>query len=348
MQLPPFRAPRARAAREQGRELTLLLVVGPGSKSASASSSTPTRPSSRPPRRCSRPQSSSTCPSSRPSRTRNVRRLVLPPSLLSYARSGLSLVPPRAGDSTLTLVPVSPPKPNPHVPPTALVALGATVPLPLLDLPSHLRPDWVPLAKTKFSMLVPKVEAQLDEWGTKSVVLFGIEVRSSSASVSFARATRTDSFFNLMRAESCVRASDDARPARARDRRARPGRRRLELQPGRGRHRAQGASSVPPSLPRASHATCGERLHGSLDPDADSARPLPAAHARRRGSRHDVRVHPVPAHRCGSSPTLFFLRTLLPSRPSSPSLAKSAPLRVKPPRRATRPSQPSSRPTSPA
>ncbi|GAA5891917.1 hypothetical protein JCM8208_002935 [Rhodotorula glutinis] len=69
----------------------------------------------------------------------------------------------------------SPPKPNPHVPPTALVALGATVPLPLLDLPSHLRPDWVPLAKTKFSMVVPKIEKQLEEWGTKSVVLFGIE-----------------------------------------------------------------------------------------------------------------------------------------------------------------------------
>ncbi|KPV77980.1 uncharacterized protein RHOBADRAFT_64299 [Rhodotorula graminis WP1] len=54
-------------------------------------------------------------------------------------------------------------------------SLGATVPLPLLDLPSHLRPDWVPLAKTKFSMVVPKIEKQLEEWGTKSVVLFGIE-----------------------------------------------------------------------------------------------------------------------------------------------------------------------------
>merc|ERR1712093_320794 len=54
-------------------------------------------------------------------------------------------------------------------------SLGQTVPLPLLDLPSHLRPDWVPLAKTKFSMMVPQVEQQLDEWGTKSVVLFGIE-----------------------------------------------------------------------------------------------------------------------------------------------------------------------------
>merc|ERR1712093_416099 len=54
-------------------------------------------------------------------------------------------------------------------------SLGQTAPLPLLDLPSHLRPDWVPLAKTKFSMMVPQVEQQLDEWGTKSVVLFGIE-----------------------------------------------------------------------------------------------------------------------------------------------------------------------------
>ncbi|GAA6047550.1 hypothetical protein JCM3770_005803 [Rhodotorula araucariae] len=70
----------------------------------------------------------------------------------------------------------SPPAPNPHAPKTALVALGQTVPLPLLDLPSPaLRPEWVPLAKTKFSMIVPQVEKQLEEWGTKSVVLFGIE-----------------------------------------------------------------------------------------------------------------------------------------------------------------------------
>ncbi|KAK4331921.1 Isochorismatase-like protein [Rhodotorula toruloides] len=69
----------------------------------------------------------------------------------------------------------APPRPNPHAPKTALVALGATVPLPLLDLPSHLRPSWVPLAKTKFSMIVPQVEQQLKEWETKSVVLMGIE-----------------------------------------------------------------------------------------------------------------------------------------------------------------------------
>ncbi|GAA6007510.1 uncharacterized protein JCM10292_003909 [Rhodotorula paludigena] len=70
----------------------------------------------------------------------------------------------------------SPPKPNPHVPPTALVALGATVPLPLMDLPCPaLRPEWVPLAKTKFSMIVPQVEQQLKEWDTKHVVLMGIE-----------------------------------------------------------------------------------------------------------------------------------------------------------------------------
>ncbi|GAA6063819.1 hypothetical protein JCM10212_001650 [Sporobolomyces blumeae] len=59
--------------------------------------------------------------------------------------------------------------------PTALIALGSTVPLPLLDLPRHLHPDWSPLAKTKFSMLVPKIERQLDEWKTRSVVIFGIE-----------------------------------------------------------------------------------------------------------------------------------------------------------------------------
>ncbi|GAA6040965.1 hypothetical protein JCM8097_000515 [Rhodosporidiobolus ruineniae] len=74
----------------------------------------------------------------------------------------------------------SPPKPNPvaNRPEnrTALVALGETVPLPLMDLPCPaLRPPWVPLAKTKFSMIVPEVEKQLEEWGTKSVVLMGIE-----------------------------------------------------------------------------------------------------------------------------------------------------------------------------
>lgn len=56
------------------------------------------------------------------------------------------------------------------------------MPLPLLDLPSHLRPSWVPLAKTKFSMVVPQVEQQLKEWDTKSVVLMGIEVRPRSRS----------------------------------------------------------------------------------------------------------------------------------------------------------------------
>ncbi|GAA5899030.1 hypothetical protein JCM6882_004596 [Rhodosporidiobolus microsporus] len=69
----------------------------------------------------------------------------------------------------------SPPPPNPHAHPHALVALGGTVPLPLMELGEHLRPPWVPLAKTKFSMVVPEVEKQLEDWGTKSVVLMGIE-----------------------------------------------------------------------------------------------------------------------------------------------------------------------------
>ncbi|GAA5846227.1 hypothetical protein JCM3766R1_000757 [Sporobolomyces carnicolor] len=63
----------------------------------------------------------------------------------------------------------------PEPSPTSLIALGSTVPLPLLELPPHLHPDWSPLAKTKFSMMVPQVEKKLDEWDTKSVVLFGIE-----------------------------------------------------------------------------------------------------------------------------------------------------------------------------
>ncbi|GAA5858326.1 hypothetical protein JCM8547_004651 [Rhodosporidiobolus lusitaniae] len=67
-------------------------------------------------------------------------------------------------------------QPNPRVNHTPPVALGATVPLPILDIPSpSLRPPWVPLAKTKFSMVLHEVEKQLEEWGTKHVVLFGIE-----------------------------------------------------------------------------------------------------------------------------------------------------------------------------
>ncbi|GAA6022070.1 hypothetical protein JCM8202_004399 [Rhodotorula sphaerocarpa] len=58
----------------------------------------------------------------------------------------------------------------------ALVDIGETVPLPIQDIPCpQLRPSWVPLVKTKFSMVVPQVEQQLKEWDTKSVVLFGIE-----------------------------------------------------------------------------------------------------------------------------------------------------------------------------
>ncbi|KAK4693363.1 hypothetical protein P7C70_g8939, partial [Phenoliferia sp. Uapishka_3] len=54
-------------------------------------------------------------------------------------------------------------------------ALGATVPLPLADLAPGLHPDWSPLAKTKFSMVLPEVEKSLKEWKTESVVIFGIE-----------------------------------------------------------------------------------------------------------------------------------------------------------------------------
>ncbi|GAA5832520.1 hypothetical protein JCM5353_007932 [Sporobolomyces roseus] len=59
--------------------------------------------------------------------------------------------------------------------PTALIALGSTVPLPFSILPPHLHPDWSPLEKTLFSMMVPQVEDQLEKWKTESVVLFGIE-----------------------------------------------------------------------------------------------------------------------------------------------------------------------------
>ena len=48
-------------------------------------------------------------------------------------------------------------------------------------LPKHLVPSWSPLAKTKFSMVLPEVEQSMKEWGTKSVVIFGIEVRPGSA-----------------------------------------------------------------------------------------------------------------------------------------------------------------------
>lgn len=58
-------------------------------------------------------------------------------------------------------------------------ALGATVPLPLADLPAGLHPEYSPLAKTKFSMVLPEVEKSLREWKTESVVLFGIEASPS-------------------------------------------------------------------------------------------------------------------------------------------------------------------------
>ncbi|SCZ90203.1 BZ3500_MvSof-1268-A1-R1_Chr1-3g01837 [Microbotryum saponariae] len=52
-------------------------------------------------------------------------------------------------------------------------ALGATVPLSLEKLPKSLYRGAI--SKTKFSMMLPEVEAQLKEWKTKSVVIFGIE-----------------------------------------------------------------------------------------------------------------------------------------------------------------------------
>lgn len=52
-------------------------------------------------------------------------------------------------------------------------ALGVTVPLTLESLPSTLYTG--PIAKTKFSMVLPEVLSQLEAFGTKSVVIFGIE-----------------------------------------------------------------------------------------------------------------------------------------------------------------------------
>lgn len=53
-------------------------------------------------------------------------------------------------------------------------ALGATVPLPFEALKQG---SMINIAKTKFSMVLPEVEAKLVEWEIKSVVIFGIEVR---------------------------------------------------------------------------------------------------------------------------------------------------------------------------
>lgn len=61
---------------------------------------------------------------------------------------------------------------------SSIAALGATVSdIDLGSLPAECVPSYSPLAKTKFSMVLPEVEKSLREWGTKSVVLFGIEVR---------------------------------------------------------------------------------------------------------------------------------------------------------------------------
>ncbi|KAK4052878.1 hypothetical protein OIO90_004154 [Microbotryomycetes sp. JL221] len=55
-------------------------------------------------------------------------------------------------------------------------ALGSTVSeLDLTTLSKQCQPDWSPLSKTKFSMVLPQVVDSLNQWGTKSVVLFGIE-----------------------------------------------------------------------------------------------------------------------------------------------------------------------------
>ncbi|KAM0746061.1 Isochorismatase hydrolase [Meredithblackwellia eburnea MCA 4105] len=55
-------------------------------------------------------------------------------------------------------------------------ALGATVSeLSLSALGPDLQPSYSPLAKTKFSMILPEVEASLRKWKTQSVVIFGIE-----------------------------------------------------------------------------------------------------------------------------------------------------------------------------
>lgn len=53
------------------------------------------------------------------------------------------------------------------------------MPLGLETLSSDLVPAYSPLAKTKFSMVLPEVEKSLKEWGTRSVVIFGIEVSFS-------------------------------------------------------------------------------------------------------------------------------------------------------------------------
>lgn len=73
-------------------------------------------------------------------------------------------------------------------------ALGATVPLALSSLAPSLLPSWSPLAKTKFSMVLPEVEQSLKEWGTKSVVLFGIEVRLRVGQGERAEALKADGF----------------------------------------------------------------------------------------------------------------------------------------------------------
>ncbi|CEQ38578.1 SPOSA6832_00004 [Sporobolomyces salmonicolor] len=116
----------------------------------------------------SEPPKSST---SRPSQPSSAHKVCPSSRLISFPGPS-----PSRPHSVLTLTrtlatALSPAEPTP----TSLVVLGATVPLPLLELPKHLHPDWSPLTKTQFSMVVPKVEAQLEAWKTETVVLFGIE-----------------------------------------------------------------------------------------------------------------------------------------------------------------------------
>lgn len=60
---------------------------------------------------------------------------------------------------------------------TPRAALGSTVPLPFDALKDEQKPSYSPLAKTRFSMVLPEVVDSLKTWGTRSVVIVGIEVR---------------------------------------------------------------------------------------------------------------------------------------------------------------------------
>lgn len=132
----------------------------------------------------------------------------------------------------------APPGANTHAG-MSLVDISENVPLPLHELPSpSLRPPWVPLVKTKFSMIVPQVEQQLKEWETKSVVLCGIEVRFCARVLLKSSASIADA--PLLRAGTRLRTSDCSRPVGEGHRRPCPRRRRLECQRRRSRVGDQG------------------------------------------------------------------------------------------------------------